>query len=181
MTIPFRITYIPQDNQWGPFDADIRNMARFGHDGVTPRSEIVNNLFYAIDQNYPGVYEIDDAVTLADAKAESFAKINQRTLEIVESGFEYQMLRFPCTQLAQIRYLGMHAFREQIAYPLSLSTIDEMATVDMTSATDVLYFCGSCVAHVRAATDSGMSLKNTVRSVTDQTALDFFEDTRTVP
>lgn len=181
MPTPFRIKFLPEVQQWVPNHEGLETMAAFYHDGVTPRSLIVDSLFAAVDSNLAGQYEIVDAVTLADAMAESFAKINQRTLEIVETGFEYQMLRFPCTQVAQIRYLGMYNFRDQITYPLSLSTIDDMATVQMTSATDVLYFCGACVAHVRAATDSGMSLKNDVRAATHHSDLDTFEDTRTVP
>lgn len=183
MSTAFRIKLVSllQGQQWVPNHEELHDMASFTYDGVTPRSVVVDSLFSAIDGNRPGEYEIDDAVTLADAMSESFAKINQRTLEIVEGGFEYQLLRFPCTQLAQIRYLGMYSFRDQITYPLSLSTIDEMATVDMTSVTDVRDFCGVCVAHVRAATDSGMSLKNDVRAATHHSDLDFFEDTRTVP
>lgn len=178
MPEPFRIRYSRQTQEWIPRDDALFGMVSMS--GVSDRSLAVQGLFDAIESTLPGVYELDDTVTLYDAKQEAFQKINERTVELVELGFEYQQQRFACTQIAQTRYLGMHAFRQYITYPLSLSTIDDMTTVEMTDEADVVQFCAACVAHVRAATDSGMALKELVRSKTEHTELDTFQDTRVV-
>lgn len=179
MTVPFRIHFLPKENAWAPLNPEVADMARYGYDdGLTPRSVILQGLFSAVSDAYPGTYELDDAVTLYDAKQEAFAKINARTKELVEQGFDFQGSTFACTESAQIRYLGMLSARDMITYPLIVSSIDDVVGLELLSATHVLAFCATCISHVRVMTDSGTALKNAVRGYTVDTELDGFVDTR---
>jgi len=118
---------------------------------------------------------------LALRRAYYHRRIDQKTTELIDNGFEFPAGSgqvFSLSHAAQLTWLGMFQSRAALTYPVLVSTKDSMSTVSLADASDVEDFYTAGVLATRAALDTGTALKATINSAQTEVALEGVEDNR---
>jgi len=174
----FRVRKVPELGQWIPDHPGLDKLTYFVDDGKTSRALIRQALFSNIDGLRPGEYVLDESID--DGRKEVFERIDERTYELIEKGFEHQGIVFSCSERAQIRYNGMLSLSAGLTYPLEINSLDDKQRLTLASAEETVAFCVAAATYVRDQVDSGTTLKQQACEATTQEELDAIVDTRGV-
>ena len=108
----------------------------------------------------------------------AYAKIGQRTDELIALGHTYLGMQFSTSTETRTTVLAMIQSRDSLAYPIRFNSLDDSGYVDLASAAEVVAFYENGVGTVRARLDSGTALKDQVRAATTLAELDAVVDPR---
>lgn len=182
----FRIKNLVDLGRWVPEDPELRDLTYFVDDGQTPRGAIRQMLFDNIESLRPGEYVLDQ--TIEDARQEVFARIDERSAQLIARGFEHEGIVFSTSGYAQDRYNAMLTISLAqissgnhtmgISYPLKLNSLDDTDSLTVNNPVELFSFCSTALNYIRAQVDSGWDLKEAVRQATTQEELDAFVDNR---
>jgi hypothetical protein len=167
------------DGFWVPADAGIEHVARFMQDDVSTLTQIRYYLFAAVNAAVPGVYSLD--WELSQLRTDAFARIDQRSDELIIAGFRFQDVVFSLSNEAQTRYITMMVTADYLSYPLDINSLDDNSKVTLVSADHTRQFCLTALVHVKGVVDSGTLQKDFIRATDDRDVIALFVDPRTPP
>jgi hypothetical protein len=144
---------------WVPTSPALANLVEVFDD--VDRATAEGMIFAAAEEFYPGHFRVH--VTLDEAKAEAFERIDARTDELFASGFEFNGHRYSLTNEAQSRFLTMLITKDLIGYPIVYNSIDDTYQLEIGSAAETQAFVFTALGTGRAYLDSGTALKDAVR------------------
>lgn len=112
------------------------------------------------------------------AKTARFTLIDEKTVEVINRGFEFESKTFSLSLSAQMKILGAYSAAAIITYPIIWNTIDDLDIHQLDDATVLGEFYEASVNAVRAALDAGTALKDQIRNATTLAEIAAVEDTR---
>jgi hypothetical protein len=131
------------------------------------------------DFDNPGLVQ-----SLSGAKAAKNAAIDARTIELIQQGFQYAGRIFSLSSNAQSYWNGLGnlaangLLTEPDDFPLTINTLDDSDTYDISSIADAVTIFATAAATVKTHLANGTSLKNQVRSATTISEVDAIVDNR---
>lgn len=117
---------------------------------------------------------------LESYKLQRFSEINERTAELIESGYTYSGFNFSLSDRAQTNILALYSTKDDpiLTYPIKFNTIDDLNTFDAVNASDIANMYYSALATKKSYLDSGTVLKEQIRAATTQAEVDSISDIR---
>jgi hypothetical protein len=106
------------------------------------------------------------------------AAVDAKTASLIAAGFEYNSKTFCLSPNAQVTYLGMHAAKDILTYPVLINTLDDKTVESLADSSEVEAFFAASVAAVRSHLDGGTALKQAIEAATDEVSIDAVEDNR---
>lgn len=116
------------------------------------------------------------AAPLSESKAERIRWIDEKTKAIIARGFVFDGQRFSLSDQAQSNWMGLFVFREMLAFPINVTTLDDIA-YSLTLG-NLVPFVGIAVGWVKNAVGSGRDLKIAVNAATTTEELAAVVDSR---
>ena len=126
----------------------------------------------------PETEQFEECVFLEDAKKKKISKIDARTEELIDQGFNYSDLNFGLTQTDQLYYMGLDVSRGDFEYPYSIPNSDFTDTLEFEDADEVHQFFLAGVEDNRSILQSGILLKQEVMAAISVEEVESIEDTR---
>ncbi len=126
---------------------------------------------------YNNIEEVD---WLESYKLQRFSEINERTAQLIESGYTYKGFNFSLSDRAQTNILALYSTKDDpiLIYPIKFNTIDDLNTFDAVNASDIANMYYSALATKKSYLDSGTVLKEQIRAATTRAAVDIISDIR---
>lgn len=127
-----------------------------------------------------GAQPTDEALAAASLTAVKQSKrtaIDARSQAIIGEGFTFDGQRFGLSPEDQQHLTGLFAFQAGLTFPIDLTTLDDTAYV-VADAAALQNLCGAALGTVKAAIDSGRTLKIAVNDAADAAAVDAVVDNR---
>lgn len=120
------------------------------------------------------------ARVLEQARAEKLFAIDQRTKELIASGFSYGGKRFSLSQQKQMNIVGSYTARllPQYTYPVRWNTIDDLDFHDVVDAAEIEVFFLTAMGNLRVYVGGDTTLKDAARAATTLAELDAVVDSR---
>lgn len=119
-----------------------------------------------------------DSLSLPAYKKEKNLDIDLRSALLIEDGFTYQGKVFSLSTNAQINISALNQTRNDLTYPVTYNTIDDIDTYDVVDAADMNAMYMTALAAKKAVLDGGTSLKTQVRQATTKEEVDAVIDNR---
>lgn len=119
-----------------------------------------------------------DSLSLPAYKKEKNLDIDLRSALLIEDGFTYQGKVFSLSTNAQINISALNQTRNDLTYPVTYNTIDDIDTYDVVDAADMNAMYMAALATKKAVLDGGTSLKTQVRQATTKEEVDAVIDNR---
>lgn len=119
-----------------------------------------------------------DSLSLPAYKKEKNLDIDLRSALLIEDGFTYQGKAFSLSTNAQINISALNQTRNDLTYPVTYNTIDDIDTYDVVDAADMNAMYMAALATKKAVLDGGTSLKTQVRQATTKEEVDAVIDNR---
>jgi hypothetical protein len=119
--------------------------------------------------------------SLATTKQARYVAIDEKTVELIETGWAWNGRVFSASNNSQRYWLGLKAAVELLQpsdYPLSINTLDDSETYGVVDQAELLYMFGTLFGTVKARLGAGTSLKNQIRAATTKAEVDAIVDTR---
>jgi len=107
-----------------------------------------------------------------------YEEIDDKTDEILAYGFIYELIRFKMRLEDQANYTGLLVMRDCITYPYVMGTAEVGEYYNITSALEMLSFCGTACHYKQLVTNSGWVLKNQVKACETIAEVDLIIDDR---
>lgn len=113
-------------------------------------------------------------------KSYRYKEIDNRTGEIVDTGFDYSAKKFSLSKNAQINISGLHQSKDDpaLTYPIVYNTVDDSESYDVTDSADLHAMYLTALATKKGLIDSGTTLKELVRVAIDIPAVNAIIDNR---
>jgi hypothetical protein len=107
-----------------------------------------------------------NSAELKICKNRKYQEIDTRTDELIDRGFNFGGLTFSLSQAAQSTLLGLDLTKGDplLSYPIKYNTKDDSDTITLNNAVEVHGFFLTAVGTYRQWLDSGVALKDLVRS-----------------
>jgi len=124
-----------------------------------------------------------DSTDIKHQKPERIRKIDQRTNQLIDQGFEFPPssgVRFSLSMESQSKLLGMDSLRDDplFQYPVVYNSVDDLDELSIPDSATIHSFFLIAVGTYRAHLDSGTALKAQIRAATTQAELDAVVDDR---
>lgn len=116
------------------------------------------------------------AVSLTDLKTAKCRLIDDRTDEIIATGFTFDSHSFSLSAEAQRNWLGVYALREILTFPLTVTT--QPAGIYSLTSENLTGFITGAFSKVAYAITTGQILKVSILTASDQATLDAIVDSR---
>ena len=157
------------------------NFSGYTHYDNTKDSEVRIHHSSALTQqeinDIDAIYIAHEDYTLDEYKALKNATIDDKTGELIGSGFVHASETFSLSLNAQINWHALKAMKTEFAYPLEVSTKDNKKhSLTDTAAVDSLWSEGKDI--LKGHLDSGRDLKDQINQAVDKAAVDAVNDTR---
>ena len=171
--------YNETKDQWECCLADVEPTVLPDNPGDTLRAGSTYIMQENISVNDGTVVDVN--VDLANYKALRYTEIDNKTGELVVQGFEYPASSgniFSLSQNAQINISALNQSRDDVAYPITYNTIDDINEYSVTDVTSMHNMYLTALATKKASIDSGSALKAQIRAAIDRAEVDAIIDNR---
>lgn len=126
----------------------------------------------------PACDRLGGGMTFAENKAQKIAEIDQRTREIIETGFLYGGQTYSLSDRGQLKILWYLNMAASLTYPVSVDVIDDSAKTSLVDEAAVTAWAKAARDALKSALDSGTTLKTSVRSAVTIADVRAIEDNR---
>jgi hypothetical protein len=130
-----------------------------------------------IQYNYDDIV-VAASVSLNDYKALRYHEIDAKTGTLVSSGFVYATFTFSLSQNAQINISALNQSRDELSYPITYNSADDINEYNVVDATDMHNMYLTALATKKTSLDSGSAIKAQVRAAVDRAEVDAVIDNR---
>lgn len=105
---------------------------------------------------------------LVVARRRKMASVDERTVELITTGFSYSGQKFSLSIPAQSKMTAAHQIKDHplFVYPVDWNSVDDNSVYSIQDADDMDAFYLTAIGTIRAYLDSGTSLKDQVRAAT---------------
>ena len=135
---------------------------------------------YGLNLDDVEIVDGNEHVFLDSLKAQRCIEIDNKSVELLKNGFEYDGRKFSLSMEAQINWLGLKAGAEDgvLQFPMTFSTLDECGYT-MQSASEVpVFFWGHMAATRESILQSGRMMKAAIMECTTVEQMDAIVDAR---
>ena len=117
-------------------------------------------------------------MSLEELKLYRYNEIDNRTGELIATGFIYATKTFSLSLNAQINISALNQSRDELTYPINYNTIDDSDIYNVTDATDLHNMYLTALNTKKGHLDAGTALKDQIRAAADKPAVDAVIDNR---
>jgi hypothetical protein len=144
-----------------------------------PFESIREQMFAVVEQRAPGRFRYER--TFDELKEIAFSKIDARSDEYFQTGFEFEGVIFSLSLEAQARMIAMMMLAESFTYPMAINSLDDNTSFSLENANHTRAWCGTAMGTVKAIVDAGWAQKELIRQATDAELVRAYEDPRPSP
>ena len=114
---------------------------------------------------YNSITEVD---WLDFQKSNKIEEINQKTSELIYQGYQHLGYDFPLNEHDQTNLIALYSTKDDpvLVYPITVSTKEDLQQITLNNSYDVCAIYYAALASKKGHLESGLSLKNQVRSCT---------------
>jgi hypothetical protein len=101
-------------------------------------------------------------------KSNKIEEINQKTSELIYQGYQHLGYEFPLNEQDQTNLIALYSTKDDpvLVYPITVSTKDDLEKITLYTSSDVCSIYYAALASKKGHLESGLLLKNQVRSCT---------------
>ena len=128
-----------------------------------------------------GVEVIDNPPSTADIlavkKEQKINEIDNKTSQLIESGFTWNNILFSFSKNAQLNWLGLLNIKSTLTYPYEIGK-KEGGSYNIQDGTEMDYFLNSAIVHKESHIATGRAMQNQVLDCTTIEQLNSIVDNR---
>lgn len=121
--------------------------------------------------------EQSDLNAMCAVNTTKYQEIDEKTEELILSGFIFNGVEFSSSDRAQLRWLGLYALKEFVSYPHLISTKDD-GVYSIGTLVELTNFTNTAFNHVASHIASGNLLKQQLKACTTKAEIESIVDNR---